>query len=153
VVKVREISGYVEGEAVPSDPLLHVNPDAGDLATLCPDSSVVFATFPPDPEVLQSANQALLELPQEPMKILPMLAEIEDRVSDQLPGSVKGDVSTALNLEQLDSPLLQGISWSREVFRSEAATEGDDRCMLHQQEYVAFHLTGNSALGKRALQV
>ncbi len=37
------------------------------------------------------------------MQVLPVPLEVDDRVADELAGAVEGDITAALDLEQLDA--------------------------------------------------
>ena len=64
-------------------------------------------------------------------------AEVDDRVADQLPGRVVGDVAAARHLEQLDPARGQRVLGDEQMLAARAAPERDDRGVLEQQQRVA----------------
>src|SRR4051812_36476404 len=103
---------------MPGHPAAGMHADRCDLAIIDPDARVLLDASAHDVESRQRVDQCLLDLAQVPMQILAMLLEIEDRISNELAGAVKGDVPTALDVEQLD-------------------TAGGERCFT-QQQMLAF---------------
>ncbi|TMB55767.1 MAG: hypothetical protein E6J47_06355 [Chloroflexi bacterium] len=65
------------------------------------------------------------------------VAEFDDRVCDQLPGSVEGDVPAAVDTMELGTYVAQALRGSEEVRLVAAAADGEDREVLDQQQPVA----------------
>ena len=80
-----------------------------------------------------------------------MALEIDDGVSDQLPGPMKGYVTAALDLEQLDPFALQEFRRGDEVFLLRCPPECDDGRMLQEQEDILRNRSGYSVASDIAL--
>src|SRR5690349_5839972 len=102
--KVGKISADVESKAVVGNPLLYVNPDAGNLAALSPDPGQTGADAGADAKASQCAHQRRLKSPKVPVQVLPVVPQVQDGISHQLTGSVEGDVATALDVVHSYSP-------------------------------------------------
>lgn len=63
--------------------------------------------------------------------------EIHDRISDELPGGVIGDVAAAADLEDLDARRAHLFLGALEVPTIRAPAEGHDRWMLEQEQTIA----------------
>src|SRR5207237_3301498 len=82
-----------------------------------------------------------------PVEVLPVAAQVEDRITDQLPGPVERDVAAALDLEHVDAFRVQ------QVGRPGGAAQRDHGRVLKQQEQVLRQATVDPRLGKRTLPV
>src|SRR4029077_18951915 len=71
--------------------------------------------------------------------------EVENRVADELPGAMEGDVTPALDLEDVDALATQDV---RGVG---GATQGHHRWVLKQQEEVVRQPPIDASLGEGAL--
>ena len=120
-IEVGEIGRNVEREPVPSHPLLHVNPYAGNLPVARPHTCITFSPRGSDAEFLQRPDDAVFQSAQEPVQILSVLCEIEDRVPDELAGSMKRDVATPFDLEHVDPSGCESFAGRRQVFDLEGA--------------------------------
>ena len=74
--------------------------------------------FRRDADRVEPADQDLFELAQIPVEIPAPSAEIENRISHELPGGVQGHVAAALDVEHLEAPRRQqpmpeAAGWSR----------------------------------------
>src|SRR5688572_23397852 len=98
---------YVEGEAVERHPLLHVDSDAGDLASAGPHPRQSRIGSRADAQPPECPDERRLKLPQVPVQVLPMPPEIEYGVAHQLAGPVEGDVAAPLDLEHFHASALQ----------------------------------------------
>jgi hypothetical protein len=76
------------------------------------------------------------------VQVLLVLAEVEDRISDELARPVVGDVAAALDLEDLDAASAQGFGVEGEARLASAAAEGDDGGVFAEEEEVVGQLTG-----------
>ena len=88
---------------MPGHPLARVNTDRCDLLAARPDSGVGGVTFSRNAEIGESVDQRFLDLSQVPVQVLTVSFKIHDRISDQLSGTMEGDISSALDFEQLDA--------------------------------------------------
>ena len=64
-------------------------------------------------------------------------AEIEDRIADDLAGTVEGDVATAVTFEEFDAAAVELLGRGKNVGDLGIAAEGDDRGVFEQEEDVA----------------
>src|SRR5947207_8712227 len=74
-----------------------------------PDSSFARDSRGPDSKFLSSANHGFFELPHVPHHIAADCAQIQNRVADDLPWPVIGNVAAASTLKIFDALLPQNI--------------------------------------------
>src|SRR5438309_10206806 len=82
--------------------LRDLDTDGHDLAIAEPDARIAGEPARRDPEVGEGVDQATLEVAQVETDIR-LAAEVEDRIADQLPRSMVGDVAAAIDLEAGDA--------------------------------------------------
>src|SRR6185295_10186378 len=102
-VEPGEIGGDVEGEAMPGDPVARVHADGCDLSAARPHARVGGVSLAGNSIVSEGVDQRLFDFPEIPVQVLPMSLEIDDRVANELPGSMERHVTTALDLEYFDT--------------------------------------------------
>src|SRR2546430_593595 len=147
-LELAEVRGDVEGKAVPRDPLLHMDPDARDLAPPPrPDAGVARVPLGGNAELRECGDERVFEGAEIPVEVLPVAAQVDDRITDQLPGPVERDVAAALDLEHVDAFRVQ------QVRRPGGAAQRDHGRVLEQQEQVLRQATVDPRLGKRTLPV
>ena len=83
-----EVAVDVEREAVARDPAVDADAERRDLAALDPDADVlaVLAGDRADPELGERLDQDALEVVRVLAQVLAVVAQVEDRVADELPG-------------------------------------------------------------------
>src|SRR5215203_2997855 len=140
-IEVAEIGADVESKAMECDPLLHVNPDAGNLAAARPHASQPRIRSCHDAELCQGLDQTALEATQVPVKVLAMLPQIDDGVTHKLARTMISDVTTALHFEHRYPTALQHCSANGEALGAGAASQRDNRLVLDQQQHVLVQLT------------
>ena len=64
-------------------------------------------------------------------------AQIEDWIADQLAGSMKRNIATAVAVEEFDAALRQQVRLRYDVCFLCIASESDDRRVLKQEQHVA----------------
>jgi len=87
------------------------------------------------------------------VQVLPVPLEIDDRIADQLPRAVEGDVATAFHFEEFDATPPKLRLGGHEMPGLRPAAKCDDGRMLDQQQQVVAKDTANSRAGRRALQL
>src|SRR6185295_650526 len=102
-VESGKIRTNIEGEAVVGDPAPHRHADRGDLLFSDPDAGASCNLPALDAPAGQSVGEPELELAEEAMQVVTVGVEVADRVADELPRAVPGDVAAAGDLEQLDA--------------------------------------------------
>ena len=80
------------------------------------------------------------------------VAQLDDRVGDQLSGSVEGDVAAAIDAVELRADLAQAFGTGQQVGLVPAAADGVDREVLDQQQPVP-DLPGPSLIRELVLQL
>ena len=85
------------------------------------------------------------------MEVAAVAVQVDDRVPDELPGAVVGDVAAPLDVEDLDAAPLERLARGQEVLRPARAAEGDDRRVLAEEERVG-HLASLAPAGEVALE-
>src|SRR2546423_2664600 len=150
-VEEGEIGGDVEREAVPRHPVARMNPNRGDLFPASPDAGIGGVALAGDPEIGQCVDQRLLDLSQIPVQILPVPLEVDDRITDQLSGSVKRHVAAALDLEKLDTFAFEKFGGRDQVLFFGSTPERYDGRMLEQQQHILRNGARDSVTGNIAL--
>jgi hypothetical protein len=129
-----------------------MNSNAGDLAPRSPDTREARSRAGLDAQGGQPFDQRRLQLPQVPVQVLSMFPEVDDWVPHQLTRTMKGDVPTALDIEDLQTSGFQVGARQRQAARPDAASERNDRLMLDQEQDVFRDLTRNTLPAKTALK-
>src|SRR5881398_1584366 len=93
----------VQRKPMPRDPLLHVDPDARDLPVPSPHAGVTRVPRGAYAESGERVDQRLLEGAEVPVEVPLVTRQVDDRVADELAGSVERHVPAALDLEDLDA--------------------------------------------------
>jgi hypothetical protein len=93
------------------------------------------------------------DLPQVPVQILPVPLEVDDRISDELPGSVKGDVPAALHLEHANTARLELGSVREEIRILRRATERNDWVVLDEKQEILRQRTTDPRPRRRSLEL
>src|SRR6266550_2459250 len=136
-LEMREVGRDVEREAVPRDPLLHVDADARDLPAMRPDARESRIAFAGDGKNAQGRDERLLQRAQVPVQVLLVGGEVENGIPDELSRPVKRDVAAAFDLEDLDSDGLDQIPGVR------IPAQGNDRGMFEEQQHIVREPTGD----------
>lgn len=90
---VAHVGGHVESGTVHRDAPRDAAPDCCHLATFGPDTRIALFAEAPDAEGGQGADHDLFEMPHVDDDVWPG-SEVEDRIRDELSGTVVGDVPT-----------------------------------------------------------
>src|SRR5213080_2587693 len=143
--ELGEVVRDVQGEAMPRHPLLHVDADAGDLAPSSPHTGIARVALSRDLELGQRFDQGPLQRAKVPVQVGLMTGQVENRITHELAGAVEGDVTAALDLEDLDAVAAD------EMVRLGVAAERHHCGVLEQEQQVVRQAAVDSGLGERAL--
>ena len=122
------------------DPARDAHADRGDLVVADPDAALSLGALSGDAVFANGPDQHLFEFRHVLAHVAIAFAEVDDRIADELAGTVIGDVTPARGLEETDA---LGIELGRgrdEVADVAAAAEGDDGRVLEQQKLIGDHL-------------
>src|SRR4029078_3417880 len=108
-IEIREISGDVEGEAMPRDPVTSMNSNRPDLPAACPHTGVARRPLSGNPIFTDDPDDGLLDRPQVPVQILLVPLEIEHGVSNELAWPMERYIAATLHLEQLHTARAEKI--------------------------------------------
>src|SRR5690606_39071882 len=97
--EARRIGVHVERQAVPGDPPAHGHADRADLALADPHAGQARAARALDAELGEHADHDLLEVAQVTVEIAATLGQGQDRVGDELSGTVVGRLAPAFDLD------------------------------------------------------
>jgi hypothetical protein len=86
------------------------------------------------------------------VEVFSMTGEVDNRVSDQLPWTVEGNIAPPFDLPNLNPPRLQNLLVTEEMLALRASTEGDHRRMFDEQEAV-LHLASYPRRGALSLKL
>ena len=140
--KTREVRIDVQREAVARNPSRDPHADCGELVLPSgrsdPDPCETSDPSRGDAEFPDSANQHLFEIAHVPVDVAPVGLQIDDRIADELTGTVKGHVAAASRFEQLDAFSLECFGRGEHVrsLVSGPNAERDDVGMLQQEELI-----------------
>ena len=112
--------------------------DRGQLLTAYPDTGEAVYTTRLDSVVAGRANQHFFEITDVSMDVLPIGSQTDDRIANDLSGSVIRDIAAAASLVHLDAARAQQIG-RRQNVRTAAITphaERQDMRMLNEQQRV-----------------
>src|SRR5260221_353327 len=123
--------------------------------SLAPRPPAGVAGAPPrsDPRRHQGANRRLWDLPEIPVKALPMALEIDDRIADELPGTMEGDVSSALHLMELHAARGEQLGRRQQMLLLRRSTQGDDRRMFDEEQQVLLERPADPSASGGALKL
>src|SRR5207247_2540180 len=107
--EVAEVGGDVDREAVLRHEAGHAHPDGGDLGEPGPHAGLPGDAVPLDAVGRERAYERLLEVAQVPDDV-GAASEADDRVTDELAGTVVGDHAAAVRLEHLDAARGQRVA-------------------------------------------
>lgn len=133
-VERGKIRSDIEGKTVPGDPAAHPHPDRGDFTFINPHPGTSGVPFAAQAKGRQSLNQTLLQQPQVAVQVAVNPVKMNDRIADQLPRAVPGDIPAARSLESGDAAPVQLLC--REVYMRviAAAPDGDNRVVFEQHQ-------------------
>ena len=140
-----EVAADVEGEAVHADPVADTDADGGDFSVDHPCAGEAFAAAGCDAEVGANFDQQVLEGAQVAMKVLTMVAEVEDGIADELAGAVIGGLAAAIDLDD-GMGKMRGAAQAGLV---RGAANGVNRVVLEEQELIGDG--AGAALGNEAV--
>src|SRR5206468_4220720 len=91
-------------EAMVADPTAHGDADGRDLLAIREPHAGAARDAPAlEPEARERGDQRVLERTEPAVEIAADAVQVDDRVTDQLAGSVPGDVAAARHLHHLDA--------------------------------------------------
>ena len=82
-----------------------------------------------------------------------MSAQVDDRVADELPRSMEGDVAAALDLVDLDASRRERGARNDQMLFLRRASKGHNRWVLDEQQEVLRELTPDSSPRELTLEV
>jgi hypothetical protein len=136
VLKIAQVGRDVERETVRCDPSADVHADGGDLALAYPDARQLRNTARLDAEIRQSIDQRLFDSPHVGPHVALPLAQIEDRIADDLSWAVIGDVAAAVGGMKGYAGAGQDFLAGQEVLDVTVTAQGDSVWVLQQDELV-----------------
>ena len=146
-----EVAVDVEREAVARDPAVDADAERRDLAVLDPHADVlaVLAGDRADPELGERLDQDALEVVRVLAQILAVVAQVEDRVADELPGPVPGRAAAAIGPQHLPAERAVGLLAADELCGGVGrAPERERRRVLAEDDRV-----GHGALRARGGEI
>ena len=131
-VEGREIAPHVQREAMHCDPMADTDADGGDLAFADPDPRQAGTRPRFDLEGSEQRDQERFNPTQIAMQILPVMAQVEEKITDQLPRAVISRLATPIDMEK----------WVRKMIRAPQTRligrppDGVNRFVLEKEELV-----------------
>ena len=102
-----EIGADIQGKSMHSDPFGDPHADSSNFTVANPDSGEFFNSFGGDSIERQQIDQYLFDGMHIPTNALLMMFQIKNRVPDQLPGAVIGNVAAAVHIINFDALTFQ----------------------------------------------
>ena len=154
-VEVAQVGGDIEGKAVRGDPARDMHANGAQLAwrgrgalrgtgwrRQHPDPGAAGDPLGAHSEIRGDADHQLLDRRDVFAHVFAVRLEIEDRVPDDLPWPVVGDVAAAAGLEDGEAPRFQLVVGPEDVARFRAAPERDHPWVLEEEQRVGHELAG-----------
>ena len=128
--------------------------DCRDLFSPHPYAGQSGDPFAGDAVIGRDTNQHVFDIPHIAMHIAAIGPQIENGITDELPGAVIRDVAAAARFMNFDAALVEFVRRGEEVRlrRVQLHAERDDVRMLQQQEKIG-HRTRAPLLHQHALQL
>ena len=136
ISKIIQIRLHIQRETVRSDPAAHVYADRGDFAPRCPDAGGPGFTAGGNAEPAQSVDQNLLERADVGHDVALPFSQIDNGVTDDLPGTVVRHVASAVGPLKGDARALQHFWRRQQILVMGVAPHGDDMRMLDDQQLI-----------------
>jgi hypothetical protein len=137
-VEIAEIGCNVIGKAVRGNPSADVNADGREFffggRGWDPDACFSGDAIGGDSEIGRGADHGFFESAHVPANVSLNLVEIEDRIADDLAGTMIGDISAAVCCVELDILLTEDLFGSEEMGAVGVAAEGDDVGVLAEEK-------------------
>jgi hypothetical protein len=121
-----------------------VHADRRDLPSARPDAGA---------GVAERDDERFLDLAQIPVQIAAVPLQVEDRIADELPWAMKGDVPAALDLVDFDAARVQALRRCGEMVLLRGASKRHDGRMLEQEEHVLVDLARDAPPREIALEL
>src|SRR5258708_7749052 len=115
VLKIAQVCSDVERESVRCHPAAEVHADGGDLAITGPNAGELGNASGFDAVIGEGIDDGLLEGADVGAHVALPIAEVEDGVADELPGTVIGDVAAAVGGEEFDAGAVEDFGGGEEV--------------------------------------
>lgn len=135
MIEFPRIVGNVESEAMRHHPSRAVHANGADLPLIPdPHSGESVDTMGLDAEGSEGFHDRLLDLPQEPMKILFEVGKMKQQIADELTGIVDGDISAAVIGNDVDAEPAKPIHIRDDMTFLRGTSHGYDRRVLTEHE-------------------
>ena len=133
----REVGVHVERQAVGGHTAPDPDADGGELALVVdPHPGEAIHASCADVEARRGGDDGGLEGPHVAAQV-ERIVKLDDRIGDELPGSMKGDVTTAVDAQVRGAQLAQALGSGQEVRLVAPAPDGVHREVLQEQEAIA----------------
>lgn len=165
-VEEGEVGGDVEGDSVERDPAAEFDADGADFGEAVgrgsgagiadPDAGGAFGALAGDFELAERADDGFFEEAHVGVQVEAVAIQIDDRVGDELPRAVEGDVAAAIGFDDLDSAEFEHLRGGQKILLGiGAAADGDDGGVFNEHEHAGgiVGLFGEHALVELELQV
>jgi hypothetical protein len=126
-----EIGAHVEGETVKGDVAFHSNPDSGYLYVTDPHTGIARASDAGDSIARKDVDDNAFEPPQ---VLTDKSSYRKDRIADQLPWTVVGDVSAAFDVVKRKPLRAQVVFTYKKMLVAAFFAESDDGRMFDKKQ-------------------
>lgn len=146
-IEETEIGVDIQGEAVRGYPARDVYADGGDFAARRMHAREPLDAKGFDAKITQGADQDFFEVADVTMHVLPVRAQIDDRVADDLAQPVIRDFAAAVGFKDRYATSVEDFGWRNDSGGRRATPERQHMRMLEQKQRVGLRACQNSALG------
>jgi hypothetical protein len=138
-IKMVELGVDVECEAVTRDPSRDAHPNGRDLLVAHPDAGQPFDAAGIDTVIGGRANEDRFEIAHVTVNVATVGVQVDDRIADNLPGPVIGDIAPATGLVNVDAARGEGVGGRKNVRAAAVAAhaERQDVGMFEEEQRVA----------------
>ena len=119
-----------------ANPAFHCDSNGANFLLVDPNPGFPWHALAVEVIVLQNLNDYFFKVSQERVEITTARLQIDDRINDLLTGSVKGDITSSLNLVLPYPTGGEGFLGSNDVVRGPAAADSNCRRMSQKEECI-----------------
>lgn len=115
--EILEIGVYVESKAMTRDPAADVDSNRSNLPILDPHTQLFAAPtrFRINAQLRQGCDKNPLQVMNISSNVTSVGVEIDDRIANQLPRSVVGDLTASITFHHLDTPCIQPLGIGQNI--------------------------------------
>lgn len=135
-VEVAHFRADIQRQAVKCDAVANGEADAAELVVIHPNAVIEWIPARRNAEIRDGSKHHFLQGHHQINNAKSRFLNIDDGVDDQLSGAVIGDVSSPLDLQELDMVIFQEMLGYGKIFASASAAHGQNRGVLNKEDNI-----------------